>query len=83
MKPRFQFPGTVEDVSMQFFGRFTWKDVLRLSLPVATAAVLTDAYIYLVAGLLLGIILYAVRPFSQPLDHHIFHSIRFLAGRYL
>jgi hypothetical protein len=83
MKPRFQFPGTVEDVSMQFFGRFTWKDVLRLTLPVATAAVLTDAYIYLVLGLLLGAILYTVRPFSQPLDHHIIHSIRFLAGRYL
>jgi hypothetical protein len=83
MKPRFQFLGTVEDVSMQFFGRFTWKDVLRLALPVATAAVLTDAYIYLVLGLLLGAILYAVRPFSQPLDHHFIHSIRFLAGRYL
>ncbi|ELY33307.1 hypothetical protein [Haloferax sp. Atlit-24N] len=68
---------------MQFFGRFTWKDVLRLALPVATAAVLTDAYIYLVLALLLGAILYAVRPFSQPLDHHIIRSIRFLAGRYL
>lgn len=83
MKPRFQFPGTVEDVSMQFFGRFTCRDIIRLAFPIAATAALTGTNILLVPALLFGIILYAVRPFNRPLDHHIIHSIRFIAGRYL
>lgn len=83
MKPRFQFPGTVEDVSMQFFGRFTWKDILRITAPTAATGLLTPPYIYLIPGLLAGILLYKIRPYNQPLDHHLAHSIRFLTGRYL
>ena len=77
MRPRTQFPGKVEDVELQFFGRFTWKDILRITAPSLLLYTLSEGLLPPAIGLLIGFSLYAVRPYNRTLDQHFYHLIRF------
>lgn len=83
MRPRTQFPGKVEDVQLQFFGRFTWKDILRITAPALLLYVLTTGLLPPVLGLLLGAGLYRFRPYNRSLDQHLYHLVRFHIWREL
>lgn len=83
MKPRYQFPNAVEDVDLRFFGRFTWKDLVRIGAPVATTLLFQNQPLPILLGVLIGLILYLVRPYNQPLDHHAYHLTRFLVEEWL
>lgn len=87
MKPRYRFPSRLEDIQMEFFGRFTWRDILRIGLPILTTEALAPsgiqtAVLHLIPGLILGTVLYLARPFGHPLDHHAYHLVRFLLKRW-
>lgn len=77
MRPRIQFPGKVEDVQLQFFGRFTWKDILRITTPGLLLYTLSTSPVPPVIGLTIGFLLYSFRPYNRPLDQHLYHFIRF------
>ena len=77
MRPKTPFPGKVEDVQLQFFGRFTWKDILRITAPALLPYTLTESLPPIAIGLILGFGLYSFRPYNQPLDQHLYHLIRF------
>ncbi len=83
MRPRTRFPGKVEDVQLQFFGRFTWKDITRIALPAALLYITTGNPVYTAIGLITGLALYIFRPYNRCLDQHIYHLIRFHLGRLL
>jgi len=83
MRPRIQFPGKVEDVQLQFFGRFTWKDILRITAPALLLYITTAGLHPPILGLLLGFALYSFRPYNQSLDQHLYHLIRFHLWRKL
>ena len=77
MRPRIQFPGKVEDVQLQFFGRFTWKDILRITAPALLLYTLSEGLLPPALGLLIGFGVFGFRPYNQPLDQHLYHWIRF------
>lgn len=77
MRPRTRFPGKVEDIQLQFFGRFTWKDIARITAPALLLYIPTTGLVYPVTGLLLGAVLYSFRPYNRSLDQHLYHLIRF------
>jgi len=83
MRPRTQFPGKVEDVELQFFGRFTWKDILRITAPALLLYIPTTGLLPPVLGLIIGAALYGFRPYNRTLDQHLYHLIRFHIGRKL
>ena len=77
MRPRIQFPGKVEDVQLQFFGRFTWKDILRITAPSLLLYTFSDGLLPPVTGLLIGVAVYSIRPYNRTIDQLIYHLIRF------
>ncbi len=83
MRPRIQFPGKVEDVELQFFGRFTWRDILRITAPALLLYIPTTGLEAPVLGLLIGVVLYRFRPYNRPLDQHLYHLVRFHLWRKL
>lgn len=83
MRPRYRFPSNIKDVSFQFFGRFTWKDIIRITLPIATAHLTLSNTYTLLVGLFIGLIWYGFRPYNHPLDFHAYHLIRFTLWRQL
>lgn len=74
------------DESVRFFGRYTWKDLLRLGLPVAVILWWVDipelsmigVGLLLLPGVLIGVTWYLWRPYGEPLDVHVFHLCRWL-----
>lgn len=84
----FRVPGDIQ-VPTRFFGRFTWKDLLRIGLPVLLAA----GFIYqqpspsltqlpvLAAAIGIGTLWYFFTPYQQNLDQLLYHGIRFLAWK--
>jgi type IV secretory pathway VirB4 component len=68
------------DVSMKLFGHFAVKDLARLSLPVLPG-LLTRSIIAVTAGAILGILWFIVKPYGQPLDHHLVHAIRWFVSK--
>jgi hypothetical protein len=83
MRPRTRFPGKVEDVQLQFFGRFTWKDIARITAPALLLYIPTTGLLSPIIGLLLGAVLYSFRPYNRSLDQHLYHLVRFHLGRLL
>lgn len=77
MRPRIQFPGKVEDVQLQFFGRFTWKDILRITAPGLLLYTLSEGLLPTMLGLLIGFAVCSFRPYNRTLDEHLYHLIRF------
>lgn len=75
------------DIPSRFFGRFTWKDLVRLLLPIILcfAVFRTIASPGAVAVLALtgvaGVAWYGVRPFGQYLDELVVNAVQWLAGR--
>ncbi|WP_239639915.1 hypothetical protein [Haloferax gibbonsii] len=77
------------ETNVQFFGRFTWKDLIRLCLPVALALLVAppierNHIMWLITvgiGGWLGVIWYGIRPNGYTLDYQLYHLIRwFLSG---
>jgi len=82
MRPRYRFPSNISDVSFQFFGRFTWKDIIRITFPIVVIQLTLSNPYALLVGLFVGLIWYGFRPYNHPVDYHIYHLIRFtLRGR--
>ena len=77
MRPQIQFPGKVEDVQLQFFGRFTWRDILRITAPSLPLYILSESLLPAAIGLLIGIMVYIFRPYNRTIDRHLYHLIRF------
>jgi len=76
---RVQIPGNL-DVPMRLFGRFTIRDLLRLSLPIIPG-LLRQSWLIALIGIGVGTLLYFVRPYKQPLDTHIYNCVRWVAMR--
>ena len=83
MRPRTQFPSDVSDVQFKFFGRFTGKDIARLTVPAAAVRLTTPSLTALAAALLTGIGLYLYRPHDRTIDQHVYHLIRFHVRRWM
>lgn len=74
------------DTGYQYFGLFTWKDLIRLGLPVGLTLwynalvepTLIGSVLSICLGIFLGLIWYGIRPYSQPLELHLYHMIRWL-----
>lgn len=72
------------DVATRFFGRFSWKDLLRIGMPalVAYAAVPSTTPAMQIgavtAGSIAGLALYLVRPRGRTVDNHLYHAVRWL-----
>lgn len=68
----------------QFFGRFTWADMVRLCLPVALALLIAPpieqshfAWLTVVGiGGWLGFLWYGLRPNGHTLDYQLYHLVR-------
>lgn len=71
-------PGDI-DVATRLFGRFTWKDLLRVLIPTLGLGVVHP--VAAVGGLLIGTCLYAIRPYGTTLDSHAYHAVRHNASR--
>lgn len=77
------------DESIRFFGRYTWKDLLRLAVPTAVLVRrfnLSELSLALTIGLFLlggsiGVAWYSWRPYGHPVDHHLFHLGRWITLR--
>lgn len=74
---------------VRFFGLFTWKDLIRLTLPTALVlwrgepaqlASFSDVAAILFTAVL-GLIWYGWRPQRQPVDSHLYHLLRWLLIR--
>lgn len=72
---------------VKYFGRFTWKDLVRLGLPITVPAWLTVGQpasmmvgAVLVGGVL-GVVWAGVQPYGKPLEVHCYHRIRWLLFR--
>ena len=73
------------DRSVRFFGRFTWKDLLRLGIPVGVvlyrydvAEMGVEAAPIVVTAALVSLFWYSWRPHSEPIDAHLFHIMRWI-----
>ncbi|SDQ40655.1 hypothetical protein [Natronobacterium texcoconense] len=81
MKQR--MPGDFEE-EIRFFGRFTWKDLIRMGLPpivAAQSAGLTStagSIAVLFTGGVVGAAWYLFRPGGQPVDIHLYHLLRWV-----
>jgi hypothetical protein len=70
--------------SMRYFGWFTWKDLLRLGLPVTILAWMTVGqsavlmFGAVLVGGVLGLIWSVVHPYGQPVEVHLYHLIRWV-----
>lgn len=72
------------ETSTRFFGRFTWKDLVRLALPIllltrVTVASTESSSALLVAVLLgafIGLMWYGLRPRGMPVETYLYHLIR-------
>ena len=71
MRPQIQFPGKVEDVQLQFFGRFTWRDILRITAPSLPLYILSESLLPAAIGLLIGIMVYIFRLVRFTLEEKI------------
>lgn len=78
MTVRIRVPGDI-DVATRFFGRFTWKDLLRVLVPTLGLGMIHPAGA--VVGLLVGAGLYIVRPHGAPIDSHAYHALRYRVQR--
>ncbi len=83
MRPPTRFPSDVSDVQFKFFGRFTGKDIARLTVPAAVVRLTTPSLAALAAALLTGIGLYLYRPHDRTIDQHVYHLIRFHVRRWM
>jgi hypothetical protein len=70
---------------VRFFGRYTWKDLLRLGLPVALVVLLQDmtridlsAGLFLLVGGIVGLAWYMWRPYGDSVDVHLYHLLRWV-----
>lgn len=73
--------------STKYFGWFTWKDLVRLGLPVAVLAWMTVSQpasmmlgAVLVGGIF-GVVWAGVQPYGQPLEVHLYHLVRWILFR--
>lgn len=82
MRPRYRFPSNIDEVSLRFFGRFTWKDLLRIGTPTILTAT-TQNPVLVAIGILTGLAWFLVRPYGEPVDHYLYHLTRFHVRRYL
>lgn len=82
----FRMPGRLH-IPTRFFGRLTWKDIVRLALPVILCFLIIDSSpsaataIWLAAAGLTGILWYSFTPFNQHLDELSTNAIRWYIGQ--
>jgi len=89
-RPTYRIPGNIR-VSTRFFGRFTWKDLLRIGLPIllATSQLYGQtpdpgtALTLLTAATGTGTAWYLYRPYGRPVDVHLYHGVRWLLQKYV
>lgn len=68
--------------SVRLYGRFTWKELVRLVLPIALLTWFTGpgtlwtALIAIGIGAILGMAWYTIRPNGDPLEVHLLHKAR-------
>lgn len=82
---RSRVPGDLDE-PVRFFGLFTWRDLLRLGIPVGAMAWLSQAWqtsllgsvAFLFLGWILSLLLYLWRPYSQPFEVNLYHALRWL-----
>jgi len=71
---------------IRFFGRFTWKDLVRLAAPTAllfatvnfTDLELNVKLAALLATAVTGVVWYGWNPYGKPVDVHVYHLIRWI-----
>lgn len=74
------------ETSPRFFGRFTWKDLLRLGLPplLLTRLTITSVenspvlLIVVLLGAFIGLLWYGVRPRGMPVETYLYHKLRWV-----
>jgi hypothetical protein len=73
------------DTPVQLFGRFTPRDLLRIGLPVLTAAILLNPQptpanlIGASTAAAISTVWYLARPYGRALDTHLYHALRYAA----
>lgn len=70
---------------VRFFGRYTWKDLIRLGAPLAYVFITTDLSESIVEvlplavlGGFVGFLWYRWRPYGEPFDVHLYHLARWI-----
>lgn len=82
----FRMPGRLH-IPTRFFGRFTWKDIVRLALPVIVCFLVIDSspsagtVMWLTAAGLAGVLWYGFTPFNQHLDELSSNAVRWYIGQ--
>jgi hypothetical protein len=74
------------DEPVRFFGWYTWKDLIRLGIPIGVVVwwfdlaglPILEVAVLLLPGVIVSILWYVWRPYGEPVDVHMFHLCRWI-----